>query len=75
MNCYKATQLMSQARERPLNLREKLALQLHKAMCAGCRHFDQHLGFLQRAGRHYAQSEVEETKPEEPDKPATDDKG
>lgn len=53
MNCKKATRLMSEACERPLNVGEKLSLGLHKSMCSGCRHFDRQVNFLSRAVREH----------------------
>ena len=51
LNCKQATHLMSEAQDRPLPLREKLPLQLHLAMCQGCRHFGRQLDFLRLASR------------------------
>ncbi|HEY7884335.1 MAG TPA: zf-HC2 domain-containing protein [Cellvibrionaceae bacterium] len=46
INCRKATQLMSESRERTLSRRERWALALHKAMCSGCRNFDRQIEAL-----------------------------
>lgn len=51
MNCKQATELMSQAQDRPLNRREKLALKLHLMMCKGCSNYNRHLGFIRKAIR------------------------
>lgn len=51
MNCNQATQLMSQAQDRPLNRRERLALKLHLMMCKGCSNYNRQLGFIRKAIR------------------------
>jgi len=50
MNCKQATQLMSQAQDRSLNRRERLALKLHLFICKGCNNY-KHLGFIRKAIR------------------------
>lgn len=39
LTCDEATRLLSERRERPLTLREKMSLRLHTAMCSACRTF------------------------------------
>ncbi|WP_202816334.1 hypothetical protein [Immundisolibacter cernigliae] len=45
---------MSQARERHLSLRERVALRLHWAMCSACRRFDRQMDVLRAAARRFA---------------------
>ena len=45
---------MSQARERPLTIRERTALNLHWAMCAACRQFNRQMDVLREAARRFA---------------------
>lgn len=45
---------MSQARDRRLTLRERLALRLHWAMCAACRRFNRQMDVLREAARRFA---------------------
>lgn len=70
LDCRDATGLMSQARERPLTARERLALGLHKVMCGGCRNFDRQLDVLTEASRLFAQRDdrvpVDENDPPSP---------
>jgi len=40
LNCLEATRLLSERQERPLSLRERLALLFHLSMCRLCRAFD-----------------------------------
>ena len=49
MNCKDATKLMSERYERALNLRERLTLKVHTAMCKGCSNYGQHLDVLRQA--------------------------
>lgn len=48
MNCEQATRLMSEAQERPLNLKEKTELKLHTVMCSGCRRFGEQMTVLRQ---------------------------
>jgi len=54
LSCHKATQLFSESQERPLTAREKVALNLHTLICAGCRNFGRHMDVLRLAARTYA---------------------
>jgi hypothetical protein len=42
---------MSQAQDRELSLGERAALQIHLALCRGCRAFSAQIDFLRRAVR------------------------
>ncbi|MDT8383258.1 MAG: zf-HC2 domain-containing protein [Gammaproteobacteria bacterium] len=55
LTCREATRLFSESQERPLTLREKTALRLHTAMCAGCRHCQRHMDTLRQAARGFAE--------------------
>lgn len=54
MNCRKATQLISEAQERKLSLRETVVLRLHTLMCSGCCNFETQVAALRKLSRHYA---------------------
>lgn len=54
MNCYEVTRLMSEAQERTLTLKERLALRFHTAMCSACRRFGCHLETIRQAMQRYA---------------------
>jgi len=54
MNCQRATQLISQAQERPLSLSEKISLKVHLLMCSGCKNFSLQIPFLSQAMKAYA---------------------
>ena len=49
ISCKEASRLMSQARDRELSLGERAALQLHLAICRGCRAVNAQFQFLRRA--------------------------
>ena len=51
LTCRQATHLMSEQLDRPLSLRERLALRLHLLICRGCRNFGQQMMFLRNASR------------------------
>jgi hypothetical protein len=54
MNCKQATALMSQQMERPLTLKERMALKFHTMMCSGCSNFDHQMHDLRQITRVYA---------------------
>lgn len=51
--CKETSELLSQAQDRALTLREKLALYVHLPICNGCRNFKTQLGFIRRAAREF----------------------
>ena len=51
LNCKQNSELLSQALDRPLTFREKLAMRLHLMMCRGCRNFEKQLAFIRKASR------------------------
>lgn len=55
MKCREATQLASQARERPLSLIEKMRLRLHLSICKACRRFDRNLSHLSHMMKQFTQ--------------------
>jgi len=55
LSCKKASHLLSEAQDRPLNLGERLRLDMHLAICKGCRNYRQQMAFIRRACQGYAQ--------------------
>ena len=49
MSCKEASRLISQAQDRELSLGERASLQLHLAICRGCRAANAQFRFLRRA--------------------------
>lgn len=58
MDCRHATELLSQALDRPLGWRERVALRLHLLICDGCTRAKAQFRFLREAlSRHPARPE------------------
>ena len=51
LSCKQATELMSQAQDRSLTLRERFALRFHLMICAGCANFGRQMSVLRAACR------------------------
>ena len=60
LNCKETTALLSQGLDRPLQLGEKLNMQIHLATCEGCRNFKRQMAFLRNA----TSSLIEQTRSE-----------
>lgn len=56
MNCKQATQLMSEKLDRPLRIKEKISLAVHKIMCIGCRRFSLQMDKLRTVSKRYTKS-------------------
>ncbi|MBY4676995.1 zf-HC2 domain-containing protein [Marinobacterium arenosum] len=54
MNCKQATKLMSDAQERPLTPKERIALRMHVMLCSGCRNFGKQMHSLRDMARQFA---------------------
>ena len=54
LNCEEATALCSEEMERPLRLRERMALGAHLWMCKGCPNYRDQMRTLRDAARAYA---------------------
>jgi predicted anti-sigma-YlaC factor YlaD len=51
LDCKHNTELLSQSHDRPITLREKMAMRMHLMMCKGCRNFERQLAFIRKAAR------------------------
>jgi hypothetical protein len=58
LNCFNATRLLSEARERTLGQREKFRLKVHTMMCAGCRNFGKQMVELSDISKTFANRET-----------------
>lgn len=56
LNCEEATRLMSDARERPLKITERIPLRIHVSMCSACRKFGPQMDILRNAMHRFAKS-------------------
>lgn len=57
LSCKEVTRLLSESHDRPLRISERLALEMHLAMCQGCTNFKKQMRFLREACRRYTQRE------------------
>ena len=53
LSCKEVTHKLSEAQDRELSLSERLQLEMHLAMCHGCRNFRKQMTFLRMACRRY----------------------
>lgn len=53
LKCKDMTHLLSEAQDRKLTVSERLQLEMHLAMCSGCRNFKSQIAFLRQACRRY----------------------
>lgn len=65
LSCKESTHLLSEAQDRPLDLRERFALKMHLLMCKGCSNYRAQMDFLRAAcGRVKAQTGDTPAKPD-----------
>ena len=53
LSCKEATHLMSESQDRQLGLSEKMQLEMHLALCKGCKNFKSQMNFLRAACQRY----------------------
>lgn len=53
LNCREVTHLLSEKQDRHLSVAERFGLEVHLAMCKGCRNYREQLDFLRAACRRY----------------------
>lgn len=53
LSCKEVSHLLSEAQDRKLNLSEKMHLEMHLAICRGCRNFKEQMNFLREACQRY----------------------
>jgi hypothetical protein len=56
-SCRDVSELLSQAQDRPLTLREKFALHVHLPLCQACRNFRVQLAVIRTAVRRYIEQD------------------
>ncbi len=59
LSCKDVTHLLSEAQDRKLLLPEKLHLEMHLAMCKGCRNYRKQMNFLREACRRLGERQGE----------------
>ncbi|MBT6177605.1 MAG: zf-HC2 domain-containing protein [Deltaproteobacteria bacterium] len=55
MNCKSTTQLLSQAQDRKLTMREKGGVTLHTIMCKGCRNYGKQVQQLSNLSKQFVE--------------------
>jgi predicted anti-sigma-YlaC factor YlaD len=55
LSCKDATRMMSEAQDRKLGLAERVQLEMHLAICKGCRNFSEQMAFLRKACRAWSE--------------------
>lgn len=53
LSCKDVTRLLSAAQDRKLSVGERARLEMHLALCTGCRNFKRQIAFLREACRRY----------------------
>lgn len=53
LNCKQASELLSQALDRKMTLRESISLRLHLLICHGCSNFSKQMTVMREACRSY----------------------
>jgi len=53
LSCKEVSHLLSESQDRKLNLSEKMHLEMHLAICRGCRNFKEQMNFLREACQRY----------------------
>lgn len=56
LNCKQASELLSQALDRNISLREKILLRLHLLICHGCSNFSKQMQVMREACRNYLEN-------------------
>ncbi|MGA9396405.1 MAG: zf-HC2 domain-containing protein [Azonexus sp.] len=57
LTCKNATQLLSEAQDRKLGLSEKMQLELHLALCKGCKNYGNQMKFLSQTCRRFVEEQ------------------
>lgn len=61
LSCKQAAQLVSESLDRPLSLRQRLALKVHLLMCRFCSRYQRQTLFIRKAMRRLARQEEDST--------------
>ena len=55
LTCKNATRMLSEAQDRELVLSEKMQLEMHLALCKGCRNYRKQMKFLRQTCRRFVE--------------------
>lgn len=54
LNCRRVTELLSEAQERKLSMRERVSLKMHRMMCSGCNNFGKQILIIGVIAKKYS---------------------
>jgi len=57
LSCKEVTHLLSEAQDRKITLSERVNLEMHLAMCKGCKNFKNQMSFLRQACQRYLKNQ------------------
>ena len=53
LSCKEITHLLSEAQDRKITVSERVHLEMHLAICKGCKNFKNQMSFLREACKRY----------------------
>jgi len=53
LSCKEITQLLSESQDRKITVTERVHLEMHLAMCKGCKNLKNQMNFLREACKRY----------------------
>jgi predicted DNA-binding ribbon-helix-helix protein len=57
LSCKEITHLLSEAQDRKITLSERVNLEMHLAICKGCKNFKNQMSFLREACQRYVKNQ------------------
>lgn len=57
LSCKEVTHLLSEAQDRKITLPERVNLEMHLAICKGCKNFKSQMSFLREACQRYVKKQ------------------
>ena len=57
LSCKEVTHLLSEAQDRKITLSERVNLEMHLAMCKGCKNLKGQMSFLREACQRYVKNQ------------------
>ncbi|HSG23184.1 MAG TPA: zf-HC2 domain-containing protein [Azonexus sp.] len=56
LSCKEVTHLLSESQDRKLSVSERVHLEMHLAICKGCKNFKNQMTFLRKACQRYVKN-------------------
>ena len=57
LSCKEITHLLSESQDRKITVAERVHLEMHLAMCKGCKNFKSQMSFLREACKRYVKEQ------------------